>query len=396
MRRINSNNKILFAILAFLLLIFRGSFSQNDTVYRLNLAEAQTFALENNTQVINAKYDIEIANARVWETTAIGLPQVSGSLNYQHIPGDIPTVDFAGGFTQVFGAIFDALQREGIEVDIPQGIGESEPIQLAVKNSTTYSATLSQLVFSGEYIVGLQAARTYKQLSKNGLENIELNVKESISMSYFTILSLEQNRMILDSSLINLKNSIREMQAMYETGMIEETDLDQLVVNAGNVENSLKSIERALEISRKLFKIQLGLPLESEVKLTENLDNILFGLKIETPDISGFNPEENINYKMAETQEKLNELSMKREKSMYLPSLNAFYTYQDKTNAPDFDFTINHIIGLNVSVPIFSSGMRNAKVKQARLEMVKSTNDKLLLEENLQMQVQQATPSQQS
>ncbi|MFW6218530.1 MAG: TolC family protein [Bacteroidota bacterium] len=388
----NGKRNIIPWIAILLLLSIESIYGRNDTIYHFSLAEAQAYALENNTKIVNAKYDVEIADARVWETTAMGLPQVSGSVDYQHIPGEIPTVDFAGGINEVFAAIFEALQREGIQVDVPMGFEgqESEPVKLAVKNSTTYSATLSQLIFSGEYFVGLQASRTYKQLSKNSLENTELAIKENISMSYFTILSLEKNKIILDSSLMNLKSSIRDTRAMYETGMVEETDIDQLVLNAGNVENSLKSVERTIEISYKLFKIQMGLPLETKVQLTENIDNILFNLKIESPDVSGFNAEENISYKIAETQEKLDELNMKREKAMYLPSLNAFYSYQDKTNAPDFDFTINHIIGFNISVPIFSSGMRNAKVKQARLEMIKSRNDKQLLEENLNMQVQQA------
>ena len=68
------------------ILISNYSFSQetNSDTLKLSLAEAQTYALQYNRSVQSAKIDVESAKKKVWETTAIGLPQVSLSANYQH------------------------------------------------------------------------------------------------------------------------------------------------------------------------------------------------------------------------------------------------------------------------------------------------------------------------
>ena len=64
-----------------------GGFAQeNSSELELSLYEAQEYAVNNNITLQNAALDIESARKKVWETTAIGLPQVNGNFNYQHIP----------------------------------------------------------------------------------------------------------------------------------------------------------------------------------------------------------------------------------------------------------------------------------------------------------------------
>lgn len=360
-----------------------------DSTFSFTLEEARAYAIENNKNIENAEIDIEIAKKQVWETTAIGLPQVNGYASYQYIPGDIPEFSFASDPNSLFGQLINGAFRAGwIDTTmLPEDEGGQS---IAVKNSITYGVNVNQLIFSGEYIVGLQASKTFRQLSEHGLEDQILTVKENISNSYFTILSLQNNHDILQASLKNLKSSLREMQAMYEQGFVEETEVSQFKINVANVENALTSIENQIEISKKLFKIQMGMEVEDKVILTESLDDILFKLVPEKMEAGEFNVEENVTYKTLETQVELNELSVKREQSKYLPSLSANYSYTDRTNEPDFDFTIKHTIGVSLNVPIFSSGSRRSKVQQAVLELQKSRNNKENLRKSLLMQVEQA------
>lgn len=358
-----------------------------DSIRYFNLTEAQQYALENNNTHENSLLDIESAEKEVWATTAVGLPQISGTVNYQHIPGDIPTFNFGAGFFPILDKLNEIHPGEFDE--IRQGLAQSESA-IAVKNSTTYSVTVSQLVFSGEYIVGLQASRTFLQLSQNAKEKSEEEVKANVASGYYTVLVLEENRAILDSSLTNLDKILRETKALVETGFLEETDYDQLQVNYNTVENSLNSVERQIEISYLLLKIQLGMDLKEDVVLTESLEDLLLTLNSEQLVSQNFNLQENIDYRILDTQEKIQELSLKREKSKYLPSVNAFYSYTDQTNAPDFNFTINHVIGVGINVPIFSSGQRMARVQQAQIELEKAKNNKEQTADNLIMSVDQA------
>jgi outer membrane protein TolC len=364
-----------------------------DTTYKMSLEQAIEYALEHNVRVRNSHLDIESAKKEVWQTTAIGLPQISGNVDYQYIPGDVPTASFGAGEQQamLYDYLFNSLGDLGYPPpsELTEST-ESEPIKLGVKSSATYSVTVSQLIFSGEYIVGLQASRAYKQLSEDNNEQAVLELKQNVSDTYYSILVLQKNITNLKQSIKNLEQLVFESKKMVEVGFIEETDMEQIELARNSTQNTLSTIERQREAIEKLFKIQLGMDLSNTVMLSQSLDQVVEETNLQEIGLGEFDVKENVTYKMAENQEKISELNLKREKSKLLPSLSSFYTYQDKTNKPEFDFTINHIVGLNLQVPIFSSWQRMSQIQQAQIELEKSSNQKALTRDNLMVQVQQA------
>lgn len=384
-----------FLIGALVFLIPFTVLSQQTEPLELSLSKAQEYAIQNNLTLKNSNLDITIAEKKVWETTAIGLPQVSGTLNYQHIPGELPTFSFSDSTTaNLYAWIFNSIEtlraNAGVTLDPLPSMGESKPMTLGVKNSTTYSVTVSQLVFSGEYIVGLQASKTFLQISKLAAEKQLLELKGNVITGYASVLVLLRNLEIIDSSLINMSLLLNETQQLYKQGFMESTDADQLQITLNTLSNAKKTIERQLEVSNMLLKITLGVDLNTEVRLTETLESLSTQINSSAKDISTFNLENNIDYKMLDNQVKIMNLSYKREKTKYLPTIAAFYNYQDKTNKASFDFTINHIIGVNLNMPIFSSFQRNSVVQQAKLELEKTINNKILFENTLIMQLNMA------
>ena len=70
-------------LILFCLLITSFGFSQ-DNPMSFTLQEAIDYALENNRTAKNAARDIDAAKEQKWETTATGLPQLSGTVDYQN------------------------------------------------------------------------------------------------------------------------------------------------------------------------------------------------------------------------------------------------------------------------------------------------------------------------
>ncbi len=361
---INAGVVLLGSLLTFQLM------AQSDTIEKsFSLEEAQKFAVDNYYQSKNASLDIKSAKWKVWETTAIGLPQVSVSASYQHIPGDIPAIDFGSELA----VIFEPLAEAGI-LD-PNAIPAGEPSAIAVRNSLTYTATVSQLIFSGEYIVGLQASKAYQGMSAEASERTNLEIKASVAEGYYSLLILKDNREAVVKTLKNLQDNLVRMQKMYKQGFIEDTEVDQIDLVVKTTGNELASMDRQIEFLENMFKYQIGLEPQTKVTLTEAIDDLIARNLVNDSNYV-FNLDKNIDYRMLSTQERLMELSMRREQSKYLPSVAGFYQYQDKTEKADFDFTINHIVGVSVEVPIVTSGSRIAKVSQARIEYEKALNQK--------------------
>ena len=371
--------KLLFRFKLFLIcfvMIAATSYGQEPTSF--SLKEAQQYALKNNAQVKNALLDIEKAKKKIWETTAMGLPQINGKVDYTYLP-TIPEMQFAV-------VTHGVLQPDGVTV-LMNSI--NVPIKLGVSSSATISASASQLLFSGSYIVGLQTSKTFKQLSEQSLHLSENEVFENVANTYYMVLAAEESKTLLKATSDNMTKTLNEFKAMLAEGLIENTDVDQLQYTVTMIENAYKMLERQVEIANRLLKFQMGMSLDQQITLTDKLEDIVNSIQAADMINTSGDLNNNITFQLLNTQESLQESLVKLEKAAYLPTVAAFYQHQEKTSKADFDFTMPDIVGVSVSVPIFSSGMRNAKVAQANLELEKTRNTKEMAIQGLKLELQQ-------
>jgi outer membrane protein len=365
-------------------------FAQNDSVMRFSLKEAQNYGLENFFLSKNASLDIESSRKQVKEYTAMGLPHINAGADYTYIPV-VPTMNFP--ITTLENTVPQTDQPVSGN-DVHNGISlnmEPQVIDLGVKNNINYNIMLTQLIFSGEYLVGLQASKTLLQLSEETYEKTKIELKQLIANSYYTILVLKINEKLLSESTDNLKKISDETNAIAGKGLIEKTEADQVKINVKRIENQLFSVQRQLEFMQKMFKYQLGLPDSAKIELSDSLRILVDNNLLNTPQTYNFDLNSNIDYRLLSTNEELKLLSLKREKSLYLPTLSGFYKYQDNTNTAGFNFTMKHMLGISASVPIFASGYKQARVGQAKIALLESQNMKSQVSTRLIMEAQQAS-----
>ena len=136
-------------IITLLLLTSYLQAQEKKESYSFSLKEAIDYALEHNYSVINANRDVASAKQKKWETTALGLPQLSGSVGY------LNNIDFT-----LQGVSGNAFNPNGNPDDISL-------FAFGTKQSMNSNLTLSQLLFDGSYIVALQASKTYLKFYEN-------------------------------------------------------------------------------------------------------------------------------------------------------------------------------------------------------------------------------------
>ena len=331
-----------------------------------SLIEAQNHAIQNNPERLNALLDIEIADKKVWETTAMGLPQLSGGVDVNVILSPLPTLSFPG----------------------PTG----EPMDIAVgeKANATLSATVSQLVFSGPYIVGLQASKAYRKMSENALTKTDRDIESNVASSYYTVLLLTETTTILDSSITNLTKTLEDTRAMAKVGFVDEVVADQLNVTLSMVINSSEETKRQHKSATNLLKFQMGINIDSLIILTDKLEQLMQLVSSNIFNSLEYDLTNNIDLQIMANQIEISELQLKLEKSNFLPNLGAFATFQRLAKEPEINFTPTSIAGLSLSVPIFSSGMRRSKVQQAKLSLQKSRNSFEQVKQGLTMELSNA------
>jgi outer membrane protein TolC len=249
---------------------------------------------------------------------------------------------------------------------------------------------VSQLIFSGEYIVGLQAARVYKELSQKSYAKSEVTTKESIASSYSILLVLEENIKVLKESIKTLDQSLTEVSGMNQQGFVEETDVDQLKINRANVQTMINSIEGQKNVATKLLQIQLGINFDQPVELTDSIPAMVTEGNLQYLSNTNFNVENSIDYEMMKTQEGLSLLSLRRQKSTLLPTVSGFYRHTELLNEPVLNFQPKDIIGVSVSFPIFTSGQRISRINQAKLDLEKTRLSKEDVGQSLIMEFESA------
>ena len=367
-----SKQKQVTALLVLWLAALTPVFAQNQEVVKLSLSQAKQMALEKNANVVNAGLDVEAAKKKVWETTAIGLPQVNAEISYQYLP-DVPVMDM----TELMVAL-------GLPTD------NYEPSPVANQSNTDITLSASQLIFSGEYIVGLQASKVYRDVTKHSLTKSRNEIAEATDNAYVLVLIAEDSKKLMQETLGNIQKLADETKAYYEEGFVEETDADQMAITVSTIENSLNNMDRQVKLSYDLLKMHLGLEMDQEIKLTQNLTDVMTQSDFEKLILNEQSIYSNPDFLLVQTQEALMRLDYKRSMSTTLPTVAAFYQYTHKTNAPDMDFAPKAVAGINISVPLFTSGQRTVQIQQAKIELEKATNQKEYAAQGLTLQMAEA------
>jgi outer membrane protein len=348
--------------------LFAKNFSQdNKEILKLSISEAQNYALQNNRSVQSAKIDIDIATKQIKENLAIGLPQLNLASNYQH-QFVVPELSF-GAYLDVNALPDNVFLTKN---DVQDAYKQSPPVPLGVKNNTTFDFTLSQLIFSGEYLVGLQATKVVKQVSEKALVKTEAMTKETVAGTYFLILVLGESEKVLSESLKTMDQTYNDMVKMNQQGFNEETDVDQIKISWSNLKRLMTSIESQKEISVKLLKYQLGMDFSQSVVLTDSIQGFVQEGNMQYLTSPLFNLEKSIDYQIVSAQVDLSALLLKRERSKYLPTISGFYRRHEQTNQPSFNFAVKDLVGVNLSLPIFTSGQRSSKISGAKYSLDKS------------------------
>ncbi len=385
------NKLITIIILSF---FARVNFAQTDTIYEFTVQQAIDYGIEHNLNIQNKEYEMRKAKWKVWETTAIGLPQVSGSAEYQNFP-DIPTQlmpDFitpaiVGVNTSLFG-----LQPLG---PLPE-TGGKMPVQFGSEHNMDWGISISQLIFSGEYIVGLQASRTYKLLSEQNYEKAKIELKGSIEQAYYLALISKQSLEIMRQNYENIKELEENTQKLVSQGVANQTQADQMKILALNLKNQISSLERQELLSMQMLKFQTGMFPNDSLVLLSSLNDFISTLTLSSA-VQDFNINSNIDYQMINTQVALAKLQYRQAETKTLPTVMGFYSYQEKAMSDDFNFFEDEaewyptsVWGIKIQVPLFASGQKYSVIQQQKIALYEAKNQQSLVENQLNLQFEQA------
>ncbi len=332
--------------------------AQENLVFDLEGAKQQ--AIQYNKTLKNSAMAIDKAQYQLKEAISAGLPQVSSALDYSNAMGAKLSIRF---------------------------MEDAPPTEIPIKPTSNFNLQVGQLLFSGPYFVGIELAKLGQNLTEASYEKSEQEILSQVMSGYHLVLMSGELLELLNKNVANLREVYRKTEAVVRVGMMERTDLDQLEVQIAALESSVHSTERQLEMARNMMRLLLGLEPGQAFDLKGNLNQALTALNGTAP--GEFSVDMNPDFRLMTLQEKMTQKQIKMEYAAFLPTLTSFYSRTEKILKPDFDMSPKNMIGLNLSIPIFSGGQRMARVRQARVDLETMHNTRALLADQLSVQERQ-------
>ncbi len=343
-----------------------------DTTASFSLQEAIAYAQKHQVSILNAQIDEQMAKNTVKQTIGIGLPQVSASASFQ---------DFLKVATSLLpGEFFNAP-------------GTFVPVKFGVKYNSTIGLDVNQLLFDGSYLVGLKASKTYKELSVKNTSRSRIETAVAVSKAYYSVLVSTEQLSLIDANLASLTKSLNDAEALFKNGFAEKIDVDRLSVLKNNLLTEKENVIRLLALNVNLLKFQMGMSVNSMLTLTDKISSVNLDHTLVVSDSSAYS--KRIEYSLMQTQKKLNDLDVKRYKSLFLPSLSAFGStsanfQNDKfSNLYDNRFPTT-VVGLRLSIPLISGGQKIYQLRNAKLTALKTQNQLYDLQNAINLEIAQA------
>lgn len=343
--------------MTFALLTAKG---QNAGSSNYSLKQAIDYAFKNSPNYLNAELEIQNSKYRKREVLGVGLPQINSSVDLKDYI-DIPTSLLPGQF---FGA----------------PAGTFIPVKFGTKYNATAGFSASQLIFSSDYIVGVKAAKELINLSTINVNRSKTELVSSVSKAYYNVVVNKERIKLLDANIVKLKKIFDDTKAFNQEGFVEQIDLERLEVQYNNLVVEKEKTDRLIGLSENLLKFQMGYKIAEPIVLTDSLtfeNNDVASLLSGKMDIS-----KRADYQLLQSQQRLYQLDLKRQRLGYLPTMAAYGSYQFNAQRQKFDFTDGSqswfkisLIGGTVNLNIFDGLQRHNRIQQAKIAVQKGENN---------------------
>ncbi len=342
--------------------------AQTETL-KLSLKEATDYGLKNRKDVQNQQLNIKIAENEIDKIRARQLPQVSAGFDFRY------NTQLQAGFAAA--GLF----------------GNAEP--LILRFGAPYTTIMG---FNGNYELFNPATQADKQIGRKnisltqaGAERSIIDIKLMIAQVYYTALLDEEREKFSAINLERAQQYYKEGKNKLDGKTILQNDIDRLKLDYENAKITYEENIKNSLLSKMYLANQLGIALNINILLSENLANVLKNMPesiIRQSDIS----------KRIEVQEQqlyleYNEMNVKKQEKLFLPTLALYGNWSSLQVSSDFQLFNGqwwfpfHFVGLRMNMTLFDGMLRNKTKNEYKLRALQSQNTLAKLQSDITYEV---------
>jgi|GEM_PF-2051145 outer membrane protein TolC len=335
------------------ILVLSGAKAQ--TAKRMDFGDLLNYALHNNRDLKEAKFQETLAELSVKETKASGLPKLNASVDYKDYL-TLPTMILPGALA---GTDQDIIAQFGKKFNLDAGV------------------QLSQLLFSLDYVNGLKTAKKVKEIRKLEVEKSEIELFQLIYTEYYNLIAIYKNLEIVQNNMESLNLTRENLEALVAGGLALQTELDRIEINVTNLEASAQKILTGIQVQTNNIQYIIGMApaTKLEIDTTGFMDLFNQSSLLEQYNADQFSPDKLIEVQLIHKSLELNKLQIKTAKASTSPTISFYGSYSYQAQREKFNFLDSgekwfqvNLIGLKATIPIFNGFANRAKIASAKIE----------------------------
>lgn len=360
--------------LSVLLLLASGPKTQAQEQFTLK--ECFDYAIEHNQSLQKDRLGLETAAQSKRELIGSLLPQINASAGFTYNI-DKPLVTMPNFISPMMGSM------------APAGLPDYIAMTMSLDMSANWGASLTQQIVNLSLLNALKVTEATGEMAQIGIEATTNDIIAQTATFYYNVQVLQYAVTQFDESIALMDTTLNMMQVNREIGLVRQIDVDRITVAKTNLETQKSSMLQALEVQKNLLKLQMGFPMTEAIIIPEiNLDEM--ENRLQTAASPGFDITVLPAYRILEQQKNLAGLQYKSALYETLPVLVLAANYSYNYTGNDFSGPSYHsfpvsMVSLNLKMPLFTGMSKNAKIKKARIEMMKTDGDRETLEQSLTM-----------
>lgn len=368
------------------LLSLNGAMAQTKV---MTLDDAIKYSLEKNFDTKSSLLTVQKANAAVKEAFGYALPTVDLSASFSRFINkpQVPFMDFEALLNNyTYGVLFkENVMPEDNSKMMPMG---NKLMSMAQSNNYETKAQITQILFSPAVFKGIGATESYLQLAKDQLKGKSIESVTNIRKAFYGVILSKELLKILQESLINAQENLKNLQAMKAQGLAAEFDVMQVEVQVENIKPQIKQLENSLKNAENGVKVLIGMEMGEQVEFIGELNSKIEEISDERSVVE-FAMANNYDLRTLNKKIEVDQAYIDINKSEYWPQVAAFGSLKFAGSSDDWSF-MNYsesMVGVSLQMNLFNGYRTDRKVEQSQVEQLITKEQIIQLKSYIESQI---------
>lgn len=239
-----------------------------------------------------------------------------------------------------------------------------------IGNSYRNGLNLSVPIYNGALNAAEKQAKINYQSSVLAEELAFIDLKQTTTDAYFTLLAAKDAQQVYEQSVAALEDHLKNVQAQYDVGVVAKVDLLRSEVELTSAQQSLIKAENSYNIAEATLNNIMGIPQDTKLSPKEVLSYSAYGQTL--PDSIDYALKHRMDLQQSRLQVKAAEAALNSAKAGWQPSVSGVASNSWSSSHWPGDDGSNWGVGVNVSMDLFDTGVTKSKVASAKADLMKA------------------------